>query len=215
MHKSRPFLIVHPGIAGDRGASSLDWAILEKQPEWGVTVLEANEEMDAGDIWSTHNFKVPGNATKTGLYNGGVADTAVQCVVDAVSRYCQDIDATPLEGNHKAMGELKRNMKHADRTLNWSSMTAEEIVRRVRMSDTSPGALTEFNMSTVNKKIRVFDAHVENAQHCSRANYLLKKGAPGEPVARQRKGVLVKTADDQGVWFGQMKEVYTDVFIWR
>ena len=30
-------LIVHPGIEGDRGASSLDWAIQNGMKEWGVT----------------------------------------------------------------------------------------------------------------------------------------------------------------------------------
>jgi putative two-component system protein, hydrogenase maturation factor HypX/HoxX len=30
-----PVLIVHPGPMGDRGPSSLDWAILEGQPRWG------------------------------------------------------------------------------------------------------------------------------------------------------------------------------------
>ena len=34
-------LIVHPGPMGDRGPSSLDWAISEGATEWGVTVLEA------------------------------------------------------------------------------------------------------------------------------------------------------------------------------
>jgi putative two-component system hydrogenase maturation factor HypX/HoxX len=32
-------LIVHPGIKGDRGPSSIDWAILNKDKEWGVTLL--------------------------------------------------------------------------------------------------------------------------------------------------------------------------------
>jgi putative two-component system hydrogenase maturation factor HypX/HoxX len=40
-------LIVHPGIKGDRGPSSLDWAIQNGEPEWGVSLLEAAEEMDA------------------------------------------------------------------------------------------------------------------------------------------------------------------------
>ncbi len=31
--------ILHPGIVGDRGPSSLDWAILEGWHEWGVTLL--------------------------------------------------------------------------------------------------------------------------------------------------------------------------------
>jgi len=41
-------LVIHPGIVGDRGPSALDWAILKGETEWGVTVLQANGEMDAG-----------------------------------------------------------------------------------------------------------------------------------------------------------------------
>src|SRR5262245_10890552 len=46
-------LIVHPGPLGDRGPSSLDWAIELGAREWGVTVLEANGDVDAGDVWAT------------------------------------------------------------------------------------------------------------------------------------------------------------------
>jgi putative two-component system hydrogenase maturation factor HypX/HoxX len=48
-----PCLVIHPGIEGDRGMSSIDWALQESQPEWGVTILQAEEEMDAGPIWAT------------------------------------------------------------------------------------------------------------------------------------------------------------------
>ena len=40
-------LIVHPGIKGDRGSSSLDWAITNREKIWGVTILEAADEFDA------------------------------------------------------------------------------------------------------------------------------------------------------------------------
>jgi hypothetical protein len=40
-------LIVHPGIKGDRGPSSLDWAIANHEKIWGVTILEATDEFDA------------------------------------------------------------------------------------------------------------------------------------------------------------------------
>jgi putative two-component system protein, hydrogenase maturation factor HypX/HoxX len=43
-------LIVHPGPKGDRGPSSLDWAIELGMAEWGVTVLEASGEVDGGDV---------------------------------------------------------------------------------------------------------------------------------------------------------------------
>ena len=49
-------LVVHPGIEGDRGPSALDWAVQEGEREWGVTVLEAVAEMDAGPVWATATF---------------------------------------------------------------------------------------------------------------------------------------------------------------
>ena len=60
-------LIVHPGIKGDRGASSLDWAIQNGEPEWGVSLLEAAEEMDAGPIWSNKTFPLR-QATKSSIF---------------------------------------------------------------------------------------------------------------------------------------------------
>src|SRR5258708_3426920 len=53
-------LIVHPGPKGDRGASSLDWAIAEGAERWGVTVVQAAAEFDAGDIWATRDFPLRG-----------------------------------------------------------------------------------------------------------------------------------------------------------
>jgi len=54
----RDCLIVHPGIEGDRGPSSLDWAIFCDEQTWGVTLLEAAEELDAGAIWLSESFSL-------------------------------------------------------------------------------------------------------------------------------------------------------------
>ena len=37
--KKNVCLIIHPGVKGDRGASSLDWAILNNEKQWGVSIL--------------------------------------------------------------------------------------------------------------------------------------------------------------------------------
>ena len=55
-------LIVHPGVVGDRGPSALDWAIQAGVAEWGVTVLQAEAEMDAGPVWA--NASCPLRAAK-------------------------------------------------------------------------------------------------------------------------------------------------------
>jgi putative two-component system protein, hydrogenase maturation factor HypX/HoxX len=62
-------LIVHPGIKGDRGPSSIDWAILNRDKEWGVTIVEADKEMDAGAIWATENFPIKDGQSKVEIYN--------------------------------------------------------------------------------------------------------------------------------------------------
>lgn len=200
-----PVLIMHPGIAGDRGASSIDWAILERQKLWGVTVLGASEVLDGGDIWSTENVPVPKNPTKTGMYNGCLSDAAVRCVTDAVSRFCQGISPVCPENHPETTGQFKRNMKHSDRQIDWTQ-PAEEVALRVRMSDTTPGALGIFADKHFDKKFRLFDAHTEKAGRHEQIRQLLSRASPGEPVARRHKSVLVKTGDDSGVWIGQVKE---------
>ena len=71
-------IIIHPGPKGDRGASSLDWAITGKDRWWGVTALQAVAEMDAGPIWASRTFPIgPDTPRKSELYNGPVADAAV------------------------------------------------------------------------------------------------------------------------------------------
>ena len=72
-------IIVHPGIVGDRGASSVDWAIMQEREYWGVTCIEAVEEMDAGDIWASVEFPMR-EATKSSLYRNEVTEAAITAV---------------------------------------------------------------------------------------------------------------------------------------
>src|SRR3990167_7491532 len=78
--------VVHPGIVGDRGPSALDWAIMHDCPEWGVTVLQANGEMDSGDICAAETFPMR-LAKKSSLYRNEVIEAAVRAVLAAVERF--------------------------------------------------------------------------------------------------------------------------------
>ena len=203
----RPCLIVHPGIAGDRGASSIDWAILEEEQSWGVTVMQANEIVDSGDIWSTSDFPMPTNATKTALYVHEVSDHAVDCVIDAVSRYCQHKNPVPCDYSNSAIrGTFKRNMKMSDRLIDWN-MTAEEIARRVRMSDTQPGAVANIKIHDADLTLRLFDAHEETGDKSVKLKNNMLKYQAGQLIGHKDGAILIKAGDDHGVWIGQMKKV--------
>src|SRR5690348_17175903 len=79
-------LVVHPGPHGDRGPSSLDWAIELGMDEWGVTVLEAAADADAGDIWETRKFPMR-PVGKSSLYRHEVRRAAIEMLVQAVSNF--------------------------------------------------------------------------------------------------------------------------------
>src|SRR5260370_16840575 len=78
-------LIIHPGIKGDRGPSSLDWAILNGHQEWGVTLLQADADMDAGDIWAWRTFAMR-EASKSQLYRHEVTEAAIQALLEAIAK---------------------------------------------------------------------------------------------------------------------------------
>src|SRR6266576_5152216 len=83
---SRPCFIVHPGPRGDRGPSSLDRAIMNGAGRWGVTVLQANAEMAAGDIWSSAEFAMP-RGSKSSTDRPEVADPGGGAVLRGVARF--------------------------------------------------------------------------------------------------------------------------------
>ncbi|MEU8662352.1 hypothetical protein [Actinoplanes philippinensis] len=83
----RRTVIIHPGPVGDGGPSSLDRAISEGVPRWGVTARQAAEELDAGPVWATRTFDMPAVVPrKSALYNGPVADAAMECLHEVVTK---------------------------------------------------------------------------------------------------------------------------------
>ena len=108
-------MVVHPGIPGDRGPSALDWAIHRGDAQWGVTVLQAVEDMDAGEVWAWEPFAVRPGATKSSLYRREVTHAAVTAVQHALQRF------TPGSLQPTAVGFLaKPQVQGSD-----SNMTAQ------------------------------------------------------------------------------------------
>lgn len=185
----RPVVIIHPGIVGDRGASALDWAITQQVRRWGVTALQAVEEMDAGPIWSTCEFDMPADVRKSELYNGLVSDAAISCIRDVVEKFARGFVPTPLDYTQPDVaGRLQPNMKQADRTFSWYDC-ARFIKRSIDAADGQPGVLA----SLAGGQYYLYDAHLD-----------ARRGTPGEILAVQDDAVLV-AAGDHSLWLGSLK----------
>ncbi|MDV7338299.1 hydrogenase maturation protein [Terasakiella sp. A23] len=178
-----PCLIVHPGPKGDRGPSSLDWAILRDEKEWGVTLLQAVAEMDAGPIWATRNFPMR-TAPKSSLYRNEVTEMAVECVLEALDKFNDpDFTPEPLEGN----GTWNDLMKQSDRAIDWQVDDSQTILNKVNSADGNPGLL--------DGEYYLHNARLEPGL----------SGTPGEILAT-RNGAICKATTDGAIWVGHLRK---------
>jgi putative two-component system hydrogenase maturation factor HypX/HoxX len=130
--KEHACIIIHPGISGDRGPSSLDWAITEDLKTWGATALQASAEMDAGDIWSTTQFEMR-VASKASIYRREVTDAAMRVIADTVRKFQSGrFRPQPLDyANADSKGTFHPSMKQVERRIDWSRDRTDDIVRKI------------------------------------------------------------------------------------
>lgn len=190
--RARRCLIVHPGIVGDRGPSALDWAVLDGETEWGVTVLEAKAEMDAGPVWAAATFPMRA-ATKSSLYRREVADAAVEAVFTALARLHSGnfVPQRPDPADPLVRGRARPLCRQDDRAIDWTKDTTDIVLRKIRSADGTPGVRDEL----FGRAIRLYDAH--------RAEGLA--GSSGAPVARC-DGAIARATRDGAVWIGHVRE---------
>lgn len=183
--------IVHPGIRGDRGPSALDWAILNREPEWGVTVLQANGEADAGDIWESLSFPMR-NSSKGSLYRNEVTEAAVRAVLDSVDKFEQGgftpetLDASYSSIRGKAQPAMQQNV----RRINWQQDDTKTVLRKINSADGHPGILDTIN----GVAFYLYDAHLEDHLY----------GKPGTFIAK-RGNAICRATVDAAVWIGHLR----------
>jgi putative two-component system protein, hydrogenase maturation factor HypX/HoxX len=183
-------LVVHPGPPGDRGPSSLDWAIELGVREWGVTVLEANGEFDAGDVWATRTFPMS-ETGKGSVYRHEVRRTAIDALVEAVQKVFEGGAAEPLdESDPRVVGRARPLMKQDVRAIDWKSDPSETVLRKIRAAEGHPGVLDEI----AGVDFHLFGAHREHGL----------RGDPGEIIAK-RHGAICRATVDGAVWVTQLR----------
>ncbi len=177
-------LIVHPGGEGDRGPSALDWAILNGEAEWGVTVLQAEAEMDAGPVWASETFPMRA-AKKSSLYRNEVTEAAVRAVRAAVERL-PDYLAGTWKPRAVPMRPMHALVTQADRAIDWAGDSTARVLAKIRSGDGFPGVRD----SLFGQDCQLFNASAHPA-----------RGEAGALLGRVGEGVVRATADG-AVWIG-------------
>ena len=188
-------LVVHPGPQGDRGPSALDWAVLDGPARWGVTVLRADAEFDAGPVWDHADFAFR-PAAKGSLYRREVADAAVRATLRAVARFVEGGAAAAPHHTPAAESRWRSAMPQTSRHIDWRRDGTAQVLAKLRSADGQPGVADEM----FGQPCHLFDGHAATTA-VLRA---FPSAQPGDVVA-QRDGALLRLTADGGVWIGQAR----------
>ncbi|MFD3451331.1 hydrogenase maturation protein [Streptomyces sp. NPDC058691] len=184
-------LIVHPGPPGDRGPASLDRAIQEGAGEWGVTVLQAGAELDAGAIWASVACAVP-PVGKSDLYRGEISDAAMEAVLLAVDRVSSGayLPRPQTDPAVRAHVRTRPAVTQDERRVDWARDTTGTVLRKLRAADSRPGVLDEL----LGTHWFLHGGHPER-RLC---------GEPGRLLAT-RAGAVCRATSDGAVWIPRLR----------
>lgn len=188
-------LVVHPGPVGDRGPSTLDWAILRAEPEWGVTVLQAEAEMDAGPVWASETFPMRA-AKKSSLYRNEVTEAAARAVRTAIGQL-PAYRAGSWRPRPVPPRPMHAPVRQTDRAIDWVRDTTAQALAKINSGDGSPGVRD----TLFGHECRLYDARPFAA-----------RGGAGEILGRVGDGV-VRATTDGALWIGHARRLEVDMDI--
>ena len=113
-----------------------------RRARWGVTVFQAEAEIDtvrSGPLDVRDALRPP--ATKSSLYDPGHRGRGQSCAACGGSRCGWKSTPVPLDYSRPEVHGPRPSMRQSERTIDWTSHTTEEIVRRVRAADSGPGCV--------------------------------------------------------------------------
>jgi methionyl-tRNA formyltransferase len=161
-----------------RGASPVQWAILNGETATGLTIFELNEKMDEGDILMQKETKILPQEKAFELEERLALEGA-----DLLVRTIHQIDTlTPQKQDH-ASATYAPLIKKEDGQIDWSS-DAVSVERKVRAFSPWPSAYSHFR----GKRMKILEGRVELGDF----QFPIK---PGEIYSAKKRGLAVVCGD--------------------
>ncbi len=161
-----------------RGAAPITWSIVNGETETGITLMQMDEGMDTGAVFTSHTIPIRPNATadELAVELGALAALVVRYDLERAVR--AEIESVPQYHPAATMAPIL-DKEHG--RIDWNK-PARRVHDHVRGMTSWPGAFTTCSSKT----LKVLSTHVEREQGVH--------GAPGEIVIADKAGAIVACA---------------------
>ena len=138
---ARGSLNLHPSLLpAYRGAAPIIWAVVNGEPETGLTTFLLEARIDAGGILLQQRVSVGADET-AGELESRLRTMGADLVLETVDRLERGIDPRPQD---EAAVTRARKLDREDGRLDWA-LPAERLRNQVRGMNPVPGAFTEWS----------------------------------------------------------------------
>ena len=170
-----------------RGASPIQWAVINGEEKTGVTIMQMDEGVDTGDILYQKEIKLDEKETGESLFEK-LAVLGAEAIIEVLEllpagklvpvAQCEE-KATHTGMIHKDMGEI-----------DWS-MSAEKLERLVRGLNSWPSAFTFWE----GKQLKIWESDVCKDGELSEEAEYEKKAAAGTVIKVEKNRFAVKCGE--------------------
>ena len=176
-----------------RGAAPIQWAILDGEPETGVSIMQMNEGLDEGDILNISRVAISDTETGGSLFNKLAAEGG-RLLVETL-QLLEEGKIRPEKQPADSPTPYARMIVKEDGLIDWKR-SAAEIERQVRGLDPWPGAYTRLD----GKMFKILRSHVlaegeTNVSGYDKMNQNENVLAVGSVLAAGKEGIDVCTGD--------------------
>ncbi|MDO8743448.1 MAG: methionyl-tRNA formyltransferase [Candidatus Azambacteria bacterium] len=152
------FINVHPSLLPKyRGASPIQYAILNGDKETGVTIMKVDEEMDRGPLLANNSLGVANSDTYESL-SKKLAELGAELLVKTIPDYISG-KIKPIPQDH-SKATYTKIIKKEDGKIDWSK-SAEIIERMIRAYYPWPSAYAKLKVKSEKFKIvKIIEAEI-------------------------------------------------------
>jgi methionyl-tRNA formyltransferase len=164
-----------------RGAAPIQWAILNNEPETGVSIMKVAAGLDTGDVLSQRSTPIDPEETAATLHDK-LAGMGAELLVATLGPYVAGTVTPQPQDN--AAATYARKITKADGRLDWSQ-PALQLRNRMRAFTPWPGAFVNWDGAGRRRLLKIWRARIESRQ-----------GQPGEVLQADKTGLVVACGED-------------------
>lgn len=166
-----------------RGRNILNWALINDEKEFGITVHYVDEGVDTGDIILQRGFPITDDDNYSTLLNTSYVECA-NILYDAIVLFKEEVVTSTSQEDVHSVGFYCSQRKVGDEVLDWNQ-TSREIFNFVR-AICKPGPMARCFLDGQEMKINRVE-YIEDAP--------IYKCKTGAVLQKRKKSIVVKTSD--------------------